>query len=73
MKCTVKLIWDDEAKVWYTNSDDIPGLCLEAESFDGLIDEVKSAAPELLKFNCQYEGIVHLIFKAVRIDKAKVS
>jgi len=33
MKCIVKLIWDDEAQVWFTRTNDIPGLCLESESF----------------------------------------
>ena len=73
MKCVVKLIWDNEAQVWYTNSYDIPGLCLEAETFDALIKEVRLAAPELLEFNCQYEGPIHLIFEAVRIEMAEVS
>ena len=26
MKCTVKLVWDNEADIWYTESEDIPGL-----------------------------------------------
>ena len=73
MKCIVKLIWDNEAKVWFTNTDDIPGLCLEADTFDALVEEVRLAAPELLEFNCQYEGPIHLIFEAVRIEMAKVS
>jgi len=73
MKCTVKFIWDDEAKVWYTDSNDIPGLCLEADTFDALVEEVRLAAPELLQLNCQYEGPVYLIFEAVRIETAKVS
>jgi predicted RNase H-like HicB family nuclease len=73
MKFTVKLIWDDEAKVWYTNSNDISGLCLEAETFDELVEEVRLAAPELLEFNCQYEGPIYLIFEAIRSEMAKVS
>ena len=68
MKCTVKLIWDNEAKVWFTRTSDIPGLCLESESFDALIDDVRTAAPEMLVLNCNYEGPVHLIFEAVRIE-----
>jgi len=68
MKCTVKLIWDDEAKVWFTRTNDIPGLCLESESFDTLIDDVRTAAPEMLVLNCNYEGPVHLIFESVRIE-----
>ena len=73
MKCTVKLIWDDEAQVWYTKSSDIPGLFLESESFDALIEQVRLASPEMLELNCHYVGPIHLIFEAVRIEMAKVS
>jgi hypothetical protein len=38
-----------------------------------LVEEVRLAAPELLKFNRQYEGPIHLIFEAVRIEMANVS
>ena len=72
MKYDVKLIWDDEAEVWYTHTD-IPGLCLEAETFDALVEEVRLAAPEMLELNCDYTGPVYLVFEAVRIEMAKVS
>ena len=68
MKCTIKLIWDDEVQVWITDSNDVPGLFLESESFDDLIDKVKTAAPELLFYNLKYVGPVYLIFEAVRIE-----
>jgi len=67
MKCTVKLVWDDEANVWITDSIDVPGLFLESDSFDELIEKVRAAAPELLLLNCKYEGPVYLNFEAVRI------
>jgi len=67
MKCTVKLIWDDEAHVWITDSNDVPGLFLESESFDILIEKVRAVAPELLLMNYKYEGPVYLNFEAVRI------
>ena len=68
MKCTVKFVWDEEAQVWITDSNDVPGLFLESESFDQLIQNVKEAAPELLFLNCKYEGPVYLIFEVVRIE-----
>ena len=73
MKYNVRLIWDDEAQVWYTGESDIPGLGLEAETFDALVDEVRLAAPVMLELNCQYEGPIYLIFEAVRVEMAKVS
>ncbi len=32
----VKAHWDEEAKVWWSESDDIPGLCVEALTFEEL-------------------------------------
>ena len=72
MTYKVRLIWDGEARVWYTHTD-IPGLCLEADTFDELVEEVRSAAPAMLELNCDYTGPVHLIFEAVRVEMAEVS
>lgn len=46
----VKLSWDDEAKVWLANCDEIP-LAMEDGSLDKLIYRVKIAAPELIELN----------------------
>ena len=51
MKYNVKLTWDNEANVWVATSDDIPGLALESNSYDALIEKVKFAVPELLELN----------------------
>ena len=36
----IQLAWDDEAEVWMATSEDIPGLILEDESADKLIQRV---------------------------------
>ena len=69
MKCTVKLIWDDEAQVWYTQTDDVPGLALSAPTYDGLVSIISEIALELLEENCGYSGPVYLNYESVRIDK----
>lgn len=51
MSYLVKMMWDDEAKVWIATSDDVPGLVLESESLDTLVNKVKIAIPELLSFS----------------------
>ena len=51
MNYNVKLIWDREASMWVAISDDVPGLVLESNSYDALIEKVKIAIPELLKLN----------------------
>ena len=50
---TVKMLWDEDAKVWVATSEEIPGLILESGSYDALIEKIKTAAPELLALNDQ--------------------
>lgn len=52
MEYIVNITWDSTAQVWYATSDDIPGLILESESYDALLERVRLAAPELLELNC---------------------
>jgi len=68
MKCTVKIIWDNETRRWYTDTDDILCLNLESGSFDALVERVRMAAPEMLELNCGYHGPVQITFEAIRID-----
>ena len=51
MNYNVKLTWDGEASMWVATSDDVPGLVLESNSYDALIEKVKVAIPELLELN----------------------
>lgn len=48
---SIRLVWDDEANVWVATSEDIPGLILEEESADKLIQRVMLAAPEIIELN----------------------
>ncbi|MGH7844165.1 MAG: DUF1902 domain-containing protein [Candidatus Binatia bacterium] len=48
---TVKAVWDDEAKVWVAESDDVPGLITEAPSPDALSTKLAILIPELLEAN----------------------
>jgi hypothetical protein len=48
---TVRAEWDGEAGVWIATSDDVPGLCCEAVTFDELVDVVVALVPELLAEN----------------------
>jgi predicted RNase H-like HicB family nuclease len=43
--------WDDDAKVWWAESDEVPGLASEASTFEQLSDNVHSLAPELVLLN----------------------
>jgi len=60
----INLFWDDEASVWVAESQDLPGLILESESFDTLVERVKEAVPELLELNGTEHKQIKLHFKA---------
>ncbi len=51
MPLQVHAFWDDDAKVWVAESEDVPGLATEAESVDRLIEKLKVLIPELLAEN----------------------
>ncbi len=47
----IRAAWDDEARVWIATSEDVPGLCAQAETFDELVEIVTDLTPELLAAN----------------------
>jgi predicted RNase H-like HicB family nuclease len=47
----VRADWDDEARVWVADSDDVPGLATEAETVEALVAKIKVMIPELLELN----------------------
>ena len=49
----VTATWDDEAKVWVAESDDVPGLVTEAATLDELQAKIRVLVPELLELNHQ--------------------
>jgi len=53
----VKAHWDADAGVWWADSDEIPGLATEAETFQKLDENVRVIAPELLRLNLGFEEI----------------
>ena len=67
-KYKIDFIWDDEAGVWIATSedDDISGLVLEHESFEGLVHEVRLAIPLLLDINNRVFNNLTLDFVAHR-------
>ena len=50
-KVRVSASWDDEAKVWVAESDDVPGLVTEAETLESLLAKLRVLIPELLEEN----------------------
>ncbi len=56
----VKATWDDEAKVWVAQSDDVRGLATEADTFERLKDKVLAIIPELLELNGQKSDLANI-------------
>jgi hypothetical protein len=50
-RIVVHALWDDQAEVWFAESDDVPGLALEAPSLNELAVALDDAIPALLTLN----------------------
>jgi predicted RNase H-like HicB family nuclease len=47
----VQATWDNEAKMWVAESDDIPGVAAEAEDQETLRSKLASLIPEMIELN----------------------
>ena len=43
--------WDAASGTWWTDGDDVPGLCCQGETFEELSEAVFGLAPDLLVAN----------------------
>jgi predicted RNase H-like HicB family nuclease len=43
--------WDDEARVWVADSDDLPGVVAEASTESELLAKLRQRVPEMLELN----------------------
>ena len=48
---TVTARWDSESGTWWTDGDDVPGLCCQGRTFEELSEAVFALAPDLLVAN----------------------
>lgn len=72
MNYLINIIWDNEYKVWIATSDDIPGLVLESDSYDVLINKIKYAIPELFELNNIQNNKINLIFITNRQEEVLI-
>lgn len=47
---TIRAEWDDEVDVWVIWSDDVPGLHIEADTFDDILRKAVPAIEDLADF-----------------------
>lgn len=72
MELTIRAIWDDEARVWVAESDDVPGLVLESGSLDALIERLRYAVPEMLALNGVEKSTVQMSIVSQRLEKVAI-
>ena len=48
--------WDDDARVWYATSEDVPGLVTEAITWKRLIEHLREIIPGLMQANLGITG-----------------
>lgn len=48
---TVTARWDPESRTWWTDGEDVPGLCCEGRTFEELSEAVFALTPDLLAAN----------------------
>ena len=51
MNDEIRIDWDDEAKVWYVQESNVPGLVGEAPTLETMMALLKVRVPELLEEN----------------------
>ncbi len=60
----IKAQWDGEAGVWIATSNEVPGLVVEADTWPGMIEEVRLILPELMGLSGHRSEKLSLTFKA---------
>ena len=56
MEYKVIIGWDDKNKVFFVVESDVEGLWLEHATFEGLVEKIKDAAPDLIRHNAPGGG-----------------
>ena len=69
----VRVAWDDEAKVWFVEGSDIPGLATEAETLDELRRKVPVIIQDLLDGESDRPEELELDFIAYARDRVRTA
>ena len=64
--------WDPEARVWWAQSDEVPGLVAETKTHEGLIIELRALVPALLAMNRpEMKGGVSLRIVSEQVEEVR--
>jgi predicted RNase H-like HicB family nuclease len=69
----VRAAWDDEAKVWYVEESDIPGLATEADTLDELRKKVPVIIQDLLEDESDKPDEIEIDFIAYAHDRVRTA
>jgi predicted RNase H-like HicB family nuclease len=69
----VRLAWDEEAKVWYIEESDIPGLVTEADTLEELRKKVPIIIQDLLEDESDRPDEIEIDFIAYAHDRVRIA
>lgn len=69
----VRAAWDDEAKVWYVQECDIPGVATEAESVEELRRKIPIVIGDLLEDDAERPSELEIDFIAYAHDRVTLA
>ena len=66
----IRAHWDAEARVWWAESDDVPGLVAEAGTHEELVADLRLIVPELLELSVPHRtGAITLHIISDRMEQ----
>jgi predicted RNase H-like HicB family nuclease len=69
----VRIAWDAEAKVWYVEESDIPGLVTEADTLEELREKVPFIIQDLLEDDSNRPDEIEIDFIAYAHDRIRIA
>jgi predicted RNase H-like HicB family nuclease len=69
----VRVAWDEEAKVWYVENSDIPGLAAEADTLEELRRKVPVIIQDLLEDETDRPEEIEIDFIAYAHDRVRTA
>lgn len=69
----VRIAWDHEAKVWYVEESDIPGLATEADTLEDMRRKVPVIIQDLLEDESDRPDEIELDFIAYAHDRVRIA
>lgn len=69
----VRVAWDEEAKVWYIDGSDIPGLATEADTLEEIRCKVPIILQDLIEDRTDWPDEIEIDFIAYAHDRVRIA